>query len=83
MRAIQQFVSDYGVLGITMVVLVVILTVLWILLPLAVYPLYGSVWHCSRELRVLNLTATLDCVAQICPCRIAVLQLQATRESDL
>lgn len=30
-----------------------------------------------------NPTATLDCVAQICPCRIAVLQLQATRESDL
>ena len=54
MRAIQQFVSDYGVLGITIVVLVVILTVLWILLPLAVYPLYGSVWRCSRELRVLN-----------------------------
>ena len=54
MRAIQQFVSDYGVLGITIVVLVVILTVLWILLPLAVYPLYGSVWRCSRELRALN-----------------------------
>ena len=28
-------------------------------------------------------TATLDGVAQICPCRIAVLQLQATRASDL
>ena len=31
----------------------------------------------------LSPTATLDCVAKICPCRIAVLQLQATRESDL
>ena len=31
----------------------------------------------------LNPTATLDCVAQICPCRIVVLQLLATRESDL
>ena len=30
-----------------------------------------------------NPTATLDCGAQICPCRIAVLQLQATREGDL
>ncbi len=30
-----------------------------------------------------NPTATLDCVAQLCPCRIAVWQLQATRESDL
>ena len=28
-------------------------------------------------------TAILDCVAQICPCRIAVLLLQATRGSDL
>jgi hypothetical protein len=28
-------------------------------------------------------TATFDRVAQICSCRIAVLQLQATRESDL
>jgi hypothetical protein len=53
-RAITQFVSDYGALGITIIVVVVILTVLWILLPLAVYPLYGSIHRCSRELRVLN-----------------------------
>src|SRR5262247_2239008 len=41
--------------------------------------------HCTRpkkEPRIIP-TATLDCVAQIFPCRIAVLQLQATRESDL
>ena len=54
MRTIQKFASDYGALGIMIVVLVVILTVLWILLPFAVYPLYGSVRRCSRELRVLN-----------------------------
>ncbi len=54
MRALTQFVSHYGAWGITMVVLVVMLTALWVLLPLAVYPLYGSVHRCSRELRVLN-----------------------------
>src|SRR5262249_21454016 len=32
---------------------------------------------------VFTPTATLDGVAQICPCRIAVLRPQATRESDL
>jgi hypothetical protein len=53
-RAITQFASDYGALGVTIIVVVVILTVLWILLPLAVYPLYGSIHRCSRELRVLN-----------------------------
>ena len=53
-RAITQFVSDYGALGVTTIVVVAILMVLWILLPLAVYPLYGSIHRCSRELRVLN-----------------------------
>ena len=54
MRGIQQFTSYYGTSGIIIVILVAILAVSWMLLPLVLYPLYGSVWHCSRELRIIN-----------------------------
>jgi hypothetical protein len=43
----------------------------------------GYPYSVSKVNQLISPTATLDCVAQICPCRTAVLQLQATRESDL
>jgi hypothetical protein len=53
-RTIVKFISDYGIIGIMLVAFFIILTILWVLLPFAVYPLHGSIRRCSRELRLLN-----------------------------
>ena len=49
-----KIITPYGVVGVIFVVLVAVIIILWVLLPFAVFPLYGSIRNCYRELRTLN-----------------------------
>ena len=53
-QEIGELIKPYGIVGIIFIGLIIIMIVLWILLPLAVYPLYGAIRSSNRQLQLLN-----------------------------
>ena len=53
-QEIGELIKLYGIVGIIFIGLIIIMIVLWILLPLAIYPLYGAIRRSNRQLQLLN-----------------------------
>jgi len=54
-QEISELLKSYGIVGVIIIGLIAILMVLWMLLPLAIYPLYGAIRSSNRQLRLLNI----------------------------
>ena len=54
-QEISELIKSYGIVGIIIIGLIAILMVLWMLLPLAIYPLYGVLRSSNRQLKLLNI----------------------------
>jgi len=54
LQEIGEAIKPYGIVGTIFLGLVFILIVSWMLLPLAIYPLYGAIRSSNRQLRILN-----------------------------
>jgi len=54
-QEISELIKSYGIIGSIFIALIIMFTVLWILLPLAIYPLYGAIRRSNRQLQLLNI----------------------------
>jgi hypothetical protein len=54
-EVIAELIKPHGIVGIIFIGLITILIVLWMLLPLAIYPLYGAIRSSNRQLQLLNI----------------------------
>ena len=54
-QEISELIRSYGIVGIICIALIIILAILWMLLPLAIYPLYGAIRRSNRQLQLLNI----------------------------
>ena len=54
-QEIGELIRSYGIFGIISFLLIIALAILWILLPLAIYPLYGAIRRSNRQLQLLNI----------------------------
>ena len=54
-QEISELINLYGIVGIIIIGLMAILMAIWMLLPLAIYPLYGAIRSSNRQLRLLNI----------------------------
>ena len=54
-QEITELIKSYGIFGFIFISLIIIFTILWMLLPLAIYPLYGAIRRSNRQLQLLNI----------------------------
>jgi len=54
-QEISELINLYGIVGIIIIGLMAILMAIWMLLPLAIYPLYGAIRSSNRQLMLLNI----------------------------
>ena len=55
LQELSELIKPYGIVGYIFIGLIAILIGLWMLLPLAIYPLYGAIRRSNRQLRLLNI----------------------------
>ena len=55
LQELSDLIKPWGVIGYILIGLIAILIGLWMLLPLAIYPLYGAIRSSNRQLRLLNI----------------------------
>ena len=54
-QEMSEFIKSYGIFSTIFITLIAIFTILWMLLPLAIYPLYGAIRRSNRQLQLLNI----------------------------
>ena len=55
LQELSELIKPYGIVGYIFIGLIAILIGLWMLLPLAIYPLYGAIRRSNRQLQLLNI----------------------------
>jgi len=55
LQELSELINPYGIVGYIFIGLIAILIGLWMLLPLAIYPLYGAIRRSNRQLQLLNI----------------------------